>query len=105
MSDEQQVQQENPLAGLGLPPSWQPAPLACLLAKVGFSTPQGNADLHLLVIDGPTGRQAFAFGEEDIRALANSILERTSGLTIAHSTADLPAQWNPQENLPPKWQS
>lgn len=85
-------QETNPFAQLGLPATWQPAPSGYTLAKVGIQTPAGVTDMHMLIIDGPTGRQAFCFGEEEIRALANKILEQTSGLTVAAAT-EMPSQW------------
>lgn len=98
MTDETN-QQENPFAGLGLPPTWIPASLGYTLAKLGMQSPSGIVDMHVLILDGPTGRQAFAFGEEEIRALATTILEKTSGLTVtsampgAAGPVGLPAQW------------
>lgn len=86
----------NPIAQAGLPPTWQPAPLGFSLAKLGIQTTEGNKVMHLLILDGPTGRQAFAFDTDAFRQLAEKIIEQTSGLTIA---SDIPAngqgQWPP----------
>lgn len=58
----------NPYEPLGLPPTWQPTPL-------------GPA-IHVLLIDGSTGRQAFAFDDAALRAMGERAIAQATGLTI-----------------------
>lgn len=72
----------NPFEQLGLPPTWAPTRLGFSFAKL---TPVDGPAIHLLIIDGPTGRQAFPFDSEALRQLGERAIEQSSGLKIVSS--------------------
>lgn len=69
----------NPMEQLGLPATWAPAALGFSFAKL---SPVDGPAIHLLILDGPTGRQAFAFDAEALRQLGERAIEQSSGLKI-----------------------
>lgn len=77
--------QAGPPLELGLPATWAPVPITWHLAKLAVVGPTGPATLHVLMVDGPTGRVAFGFPTDDLARLRDQLTEQVSGLTVAGS--------------------
>jgi len=74
---------QNPLAALGLPATWQPVPVAWGLAKVAAQTVDGPRTEHVLVVHSCNGTQGYKFTTDELRAIAEKMLEQCTGLTVA----------------------
>lgn len=75
----------NPWSPLGLPKTWAPSPLAWNLAKLRATTETGAEDMHVLILHGVNGTQGYNFSTDELKALANKMLEQCTGLVMAPS--------------------
>lgn len=73
----------NPWAPIGLPAAWTPQPLAWNLAKLRASGPAGVEDMHILIVHSANGTQGYKFSTDELRALADKLLEQATGLVVA----------------------
>lgn len=79
------MNEPNPLAAVGLPPTWQPAPCSWALAKLTADGPDGITTYHVLRLDTVFGVQGFAFDEDSARKLIDAMAGQLSGLNIART--------------------
>lgn len=73
------------LAKLGLPATWRPEPAVWAIASLEpLGAPTGQTT-YVLILDSAAGRNAFAFTDAELRALADKAAEVTTGLTVART--------------------
>lgn len=83
MQPQHPAKSVNPFEALGLPPTWQSAPIAWTMGKLGVQTPQGPTTLFVLLLDGPNGRSGYALAPEDLRRFTDWLIEQQSGISVA----------------------
>lgn len=75
--------ERNPAQEFGLPATWKPVPVAWGLGKMQTVGPAGVETMHVLIVATDTGIHGYKFSPDELRAVANKMLEEASGLQLA----------------------
>lgn len=73
----------TPNEALGIGAQWRHDPIAWGLVKMAVAGEAGARPVHVLVIEHATGKSAFVFSADELRALGTAMLENAAGLSIA----------------------
>lgn len=75
----------NPYAAIGLPPTWQPAPVTFAVAHLQGMAVTAWQSWHVLRIDTPYGVQAFAFDDAAARTLVDALTKQLTGIDVVRA--------------------
>jgi hypothetical protein len=75
----------NPLEAIGLPATWAPVPISWRFASLNVQGPGGTEQVWVLIVDAPTGRQAYALPRAAMQSLRDQITQQVSGIEVARA--------------------